>query len=109
MSTLLKPQGRIPIGFAMVNGQRVPVTIDIEWDRFLDVLTERAGGVVGPNNIVNFIQSTVAPSVVLDNGSDTGDDFVMPGPKGDKGDKGEPGPAIFLLEDPIENDIFWRV
>jgi hypothetical protein len=47
MTLLTRPQGRIPIGYAMFQGQRVPVTIDIEWDRFLAILTERAGGVTG--------------------------------------------------------------
>lgn len=47
MSTLTKPQGSVAIGWAIVQGQRVPVTIDIEWDRFLSVLTARAGGVAG--------------------------------------------------------------
>lgn len=47
MTTLTKPQGRVTLGWAMVNGQRIPVTIDIEWDRFLSTLTERAGGTDG--------------------------------------------------------------
>jgi hypothetical protein len=47
MSLLTKPQGRIPIAYVMVQGQRVPVLLEIEWDRFLDLLTERAGGITG--------------------------------------------------------------
>lgn len=47
MSALTKPAGRVTLGWAMFQGQRVPVTIDIEWDRFLSVLTDRAGGVAG--------------------------------------------------------------
>jgi hypothetical protein len=47
MSLLTKPQGRIPIAYVQVQGQRVPVLLEIEWDRFLDVLTERAGGITG--------------------------------------------------------------
>jgi hypothetical protein len=40
MATVVtKPQGRIPVGFATVGGQRVPITIDIEWDRYLSTLT----------------------------------------------------------------------
>jgi hypothetical protein len=47
MSLLTKPQGRIPLAYVTVQGQRVPVLLEIEWDRFLDVLTERAGGITG--------------------------------------------------------------
>ena len=47
MSILTRPQGRIPIGYAMVGGQRVPVALDLEWDRYFQILTERAGGVTG--------------------------------------------------------------
>lgn len=54
----------------MVGGQRVPVEVDMEWMRYFSVLTERAGGIVAPSNIVTYIASTVAPSVVLDSGGD---------------------------------------
>jgi hypothetical protein len=47
MSTLALPQARIPLGYAMVGGQRVPVEIDIEWMRALTVLVQRAGGTSG--------------------------------------------------------------
>lgn len=47
MSILTQPQARIPVGYAMVNGVRVPVEIDIEWARFLFTLAERAGGITG--------------------------------------------------------------
>lgn len=47
MSILTRPQGRIPIGYAVVQGERVPVVVDLEWDRYFSVLTERAGGVSG--------------------------------------------------------------
>jgi len=77
MSILTRPQGRIPIGYAMVGGQRVPVALDLEWDRYFQVLTERAGGVVGPTNIIQYIQTTVAPSVVLDSGGDESGDQIF--------------------------------
>jgi len=77
MSSLLLPQGRIPIGFAMINGQRVPVDVDQEWMRYFTTLTERAGGVVAPTNIVQYIQTTVAPSVVLDSGGDESGDQIF--------------------------------
>ena len=47
MTILTKPQGRIPIGWAVVNGERVPIIIDMEWDLYLTRLNERAGGVTG--------------------------------------------------------------
>lgn len=49
MRALTSPQARIPLGWAMVNGQKVPVLIDMEWARYLSVLNERAGGVTGPS------------------------------------------------------------
>lgn len=47
MSTLTKPQARIPLGWVTIAGQRMPVAVDLEWDRYLSVLTERAGGTTG--------------------------------------------------------------
>ncbi len=47
MTLLTKPQGRVPLGWVLINGQRLPVVIDVEYDRFLSTLTERAGGVDG--------------------------------------------------------------
>jgi len=49
MSTLSLPQARIPVGWVMVAGQRVPVEIDIEWMRALTVIKDRVGGVTGPS------------------------------------------------------------
>ena len=86
MSSLLLPQGRIPLGFATINGQKVSVEIDQQWMRWATTLTERAGGIVAPNNIVTYIGSTVAPSVVLDIGGDDGDFEFIPGPPGPAAD-----------------------
>jgi hypothetical protein len=49
MSILTKPQARIPIIWVNVPGQPKPLPgiIDIEWDRYLSVLTQRAGGING--------------------------------------------------------------
>ena len=77
MSSLLLPQGRIPIGVALINGQRVPVEVDQQWMRWATTLTERAGGIVAPSNIVNYIATTVAPSVVLDSGGDDSEDQIL--------------------------------
>jgi hypothetical protein len=108
MSTLTLPQARIPLAWVMVNGQRVPAEIDIEWMRALIGMVDRLGGVSGPANIVNYIQSTTTPPGGLSDEGGNEDNFY-PGPQGQKGDKGEPGPAVWLLDDPIENDVFWRV
>ena len=47
MALLTQPQARIPIGWATIAGQRVPVEVDPEWMRYLSTLNERAGGVSG--------------------------------------------------------------
>lgn len=107
MATVVtKPQGRIPVGFATVGGQRVPITIDLEWDRYLSTLTtELNRGLAG----FTGAQGSAGAAIAMfgdEGGAEV--DFV-PGPKGEKGDRGEPGPAIFLLEDPIVIEEFWRV
>ena len=47
MTPLAIPQARIPIGWAMFAGQRVPVEIDMEWMRAFVGLLDRGGGVIG--------------------------------------------------------------
>jgi len=47
MSLLTQPRGQIAIGWAVINGQRVPVVPDVEWVRFFSTLAERAGGTGG--------------------------------------------------------------
>lgn len=47
MKTLTLPQARIPLGHVMVQGQRLPVEIDMEWMRALLTLVNRTGGVLG--------------------------------------------------------------
>ena len=47
MMVLNQPQARIPIGWAMVQGQRVPVEVDTEWARYFSTVTVRAGGAIG--------------------------------------------------------------
>ena len=49
MITLSLPQARIPIGWAMVAGNRVAVEIDMEWMRAFTVIKDRVGGVSGPS------------------------------------------------------------
>lgn len=79
MSILTLPQGRIPIGSAMIQGQRIPVEVDIEWMRYFITLTERAGGVVAPSNLYQTISSVSFASMGF------GDDVA------EQGDRGVPG------------------
>ena len=107
MTTVSKPQGRISVGWATINGQRVPIAIDIEWDRFLDALVRQtnslnASALVGGQGIPG------ATSMGME-GDAEGDMQFIPGPTGPQGPKGDPGPVIFLAEDPIDNDIYWRI
>lgn len=102
-----KPQGRISIGWATFNGQRVPITIDLEWDRFIDSLTAQSNSyqlsaLVGAQGIAG------ASVMAMDSGGG-GDVEFVPGPPGPKGDRGEPGPALWMLEDPQETVEFWKV
>lgn len=90
----------------MVNGVRTPVEIDIEWMRYLSTLTERAGGIVAPNNLYQTINNLPQSSVYLPDGDqgeqgpmgipglrgDPGQTGAMiPGEQGDAGDDGLPG------------------
>lgn len=43
MSSVTIPQARIPIGWAMVGGQRIPVEIDMEWMRAFAALIGNGG------------------------------------------------------------------
>lgn len=49
------PQARIPLGWAMVQGQRVPVEIDQEWLRSFVSLLDRTGGVSGDTSFDQYI------------------------------------------------------
>lgn len=55
MNPLALPQARIPMGWAMVGGQRVPVEIAPEWMRALDGLLDRSGGISGSTNFSQYI------------------------------------------------------
>jgi hypothetical protein len=85
MSLLTKPQGRIPLAYVQLQGQRVPVLLEIEWDRFLDILTERAGGVMGTSTteIVNRLDKSADVVIFQDEGADI--EFI-PGPPGPAAD-----------------------
>lgn len=49
------PQARIPIGWAMVDGARIPVEIDMEWMLTLTRLFERSGGTSGGTSFNEYI------------------------------------------------------
>ena len=104
--SVTKPQGRIAIGWATIDGKRVAITIDMEWDRFLDGLTAQSNAATAAA-LVGAQGAAGASVMTMDAGSFSGDVEFVPGPRGVKGDPGPAGPAIFLLEDPVENDIFW--
>ncbi len=107
MSTLNLPQARIPMGWAMVNGQRVPVEVDLEWMRYFSTLTERAGGVVAPTNLYQTINNLSQSSGYAQdgeqgepgepgrpgqNGIDGVNGYTVSGEDGEDGDMGIPGP-----------------
>lgn len=58
------PQARIPIGYAMVQGVRVPVEVDMEWMLTFTRLLERTGGVSGDTNFNNFINQFFDPPLI---------------------------------------------
>ena len=92
MSTLTLPRARIAIGWATVQGQRLPVEIDMEWMRYFTVLSERAGGIVAPANLYTTINQLPQSAVVLD-GQEEGEAGPM-GPPGRVGDVGPQGLSI---------------
>ncbi len=49
-NALTLPQARIPLGWVNLPGQRLPVSIDIEWMRALIGMYQRIGGVSAPTN-----------------------------------------------------------
>lgn len=49
------PQARIPLGWATVQGVRVPVEIDMEWMLVLTGMLERTGGISGDTNFNEYI------------------------------------------------------
>lgn len=103
---VVAPQARIHIGTATYDGRVVPVTISQEWMLFLERLTSQSNSFLA--SALVGAQGVAGASVMLDDGGGADVEFV-PGPKGERGERGEPGPAIFLLEDPVETEIFWKV
>jgi hypothetical protein len=48
--TLTPPKTLIPIGWVTINGQRLAVTTDPEWQRYFDAMFKRQGGTYAPTN-----------------------------------------------------------
>lgn len=107
MNNLSAPnQARIPIGTVVVNGQKLEVTINVEWARFFESLT-----VTTNNNTaaaVNGKNGTDGVSVMVAGDGGESVEFI-PGPPGAPGRQGDPGPALFILQDNETNDIFWPI
>lgn len=96
------PLTRVPIGYAVVNGQRVEVLLDPEWAKYLNSLntqvvvssgvgTPGATGATGAAGASGAAGSAIA----LMDGADSSPEFI-PGPPGSDGAQGAQGPAIFL-------------
>lgn len=49
------PQGRIALGWVTLQGQRIPVEIEMEWMLSLSRLVERTGGTSGDTNFDEYI------------------------------------------------------
>lgn len=66
MQVLTLPQARIPLGWVMVNGQRLPIEIDIEWMRALLTLVNRTGGVMGSEDFGMDVFGAVTGGISAD-------------------------------------------
>lgn len=51
MIALGLPQARIPLGWATIQGKRIPVEIDMEWMRVMLELVNRTGGTAGVEDV----------------------------------------------------------
>lgn len=95
MSKIASPaQGRVPIGYVVVNGQKLDVTLTDEWARYFEALGVRS--TTAATQITN-IQGAVDMSSVLGTGDGDGAGDPMPGPPGKDGMTGATGPALGLL------------
>jgi hypothetical protein len=53
--TITLPQARIALGWAVVDGKRIPVEIDMEWMLAFSRLVERTGGTSGDANFSEYV------------------------------------------------------
>jgi hypothetical protein len=62
--TITLPQARIALGWVVVQGQRIPVQIDMEWMLAFARLVERTGGTSGDANFGEYINQFFDPPLV---------------------------------------------
>lgn len=78
-----------------------------EWARYFESLNTQSNSVTAA---VGRQGAAGAAGAALGLGSDDGNSMeFIPGPPGLQGPAGQPGPAIFLLQEPESNDVFWPV
>lgn len=101
----LPPPARIAIGTAVIKGQTVEVFITPEWARYFQTLNTSVSQTV---TVVTSGDATGAHVGLLDENDSAADQgmIAIPGPKGDQG---SPGPALFMLQEPENNDVFWPI
>lgn len=74
------------------------------WRQYIENGFRRMGGNDAPSNDeLAQLASAPRPAFVSGEGEGGGDDWPLPGPKGDQGVQGAPGPALmFLMDDSID-------
>lgn len=72
---VVAPQARIYIGTATYGGQQVPVTISVEWMRYLEQLTAQSNSFL--SSALVGAQGVAGASVMLDDESDSGDQMFI--------------------------------
>jgi hypothetical protein len=132
----IPPPTRIAIGIATVAGQRIEIFLTAEWARYFESLNMQSNSTL--QNFNNFAtgafmgllaeggdgaesippppgprgfpgdQGSTGPAITLGDEGGGSTEFV-PGPPGRDGEPGKPGPAIFMLQEPETNDVFWPV
>lgn len=94
----------------MVGGQRVELFLNPEWARYLDSLNTQVvvtAAAVGQPGAPGTTGAAGAGVSLADEGG--GSVEFIPGPTGQPGPQGEPGPALFLMQEPENNDVFWPI
>lgn len=100
------PPTRIPIASITVDGKRMDIFLNIEWARFFETLSAQSA-----SNVASL--SNLAAAAIMGSLGDGGDAseaaVLLPGQPGQPGAQGAPGPALYLLQEPETNDVFWPV
>lgn len=107
----LPPPSRIAVGFVTFQNQRFDVFLNPEWARYFESLNTQVvatGAAVGQPGAPG--QTGAAGAAVSFAGADgEGSVEFIPGPPGQTGPQGAPGPALFMLQEPESNDVFWPI